>query len=146
MMDSRCDRVRAPGDSLDPVQALDHVHVPQWPVHVHRPTEVPGQVNTELPPVAWFGQTAMEHMVLDVKKLVFHPVRVVEIVGQTHQAPLENRRGFEAALDLPYDVLEPDLATRGRGRVINIHTHHVGQVVSCLDIEKLGVLCTELLH
>src|SRR5210317_2025805 len=114
MMNPRCNGVRAFGNALDAVEPFNHVHVPERPVHVHGPAEMPGQVNTELAPVAGFRQAAVKHVMLDVKKLVLYPVRMIKIERQAHEAPPEYRRINEPGLNMLNDVLEADFSARRR--------------------------------
>ena len=65
------------------VQAFHDVHLPQGALQVQRPGVDTRYLDTELPPVARFGQRNVAHVVVDVKGLVFDPVGVVQIEWHT---------------------------------------------------------------
>ena len=68
-----------------------------------------GHLDAELPPVAWFGQGDVAHVVLEVEGAVLDPPRMVEVAGDAHRLLPERPRQVEAWLEVGEDPLERHL-------------------------------------
>ena len=73
------------------VQAFEHVDFPQRPVQIERARVDARDLDTELAPVARFGQRDVAHVVFDVEVLVVDPVRVVQLQRHALQLAAKHR-------------------------------------------------------
>jgi hypothetical protein len=106
---------------------------------------VASHVNTQLPPIARFGQAGMPDVILEIEARVVGPIRIIEFEWHVHKTPFENGRGVQSAPHMRDDVFETHMAAwRGR-RIVDAKARDMRQVVFGFHVQKSGVLRFELL-
>ena len=83
MMNPRQNRIAALCKAGNIVETFQHIHVPERPGHIQRLAVMTGYMDAKLPPVPGLRQAAVGNMRFQIKMLVFHPVRVVNVHRQT---------------------------------------------------------------
>ncbi len=94
-----------------PLEALDHVHLPQGTVGVELPAHHRGDERIQLRPPAGRGQAGPAQVVVEFEIGVVDPDRVVEPERDPDGPLAERRHQVQALLDHP-----PDLRVARRGR------------------------------
>ena len=133
------------GHSPDPAEPVDEVALPGRPTQIHPLLMQPRHLLAQLPPATGARQRQVVQMPAQLKVLVAHPVRVIQIERDTREHRAKNTVRAESRADMGGDIAEGDSAARRRRRIVDREEGHMRRARG-LGVHECGIQAAQLLH
>ena len=126
------------GHTLDVMQALDDVQLPQRPAHIQGAGVKAGRQYAELSPVPGLRQRQVANMKIQVEFLVIDPVGIIDVTRCAPDLLREYRGGVKPVAGVLPDMGEAHLLGQA-GLVVQVDQADVGGALHLLHEEEVGV-------